>query len=161
MRDGASYLQRDAIRPDPGGRFALVAARFNQDIVDLLIKGCIEGFSANGIVADRVDLYWTPGAFELPTVCGRLARAGRHRGIIALGTVIRGETAHFEFVAGSAARGLVDVGVQTGVPTIFGVLTTETHQQALDRACEGEDNHGYQWACSAIDMANLVTELDR
>ena len=74
--------------------------------------------------------------------------------------MIRGETAHFDFVAGSAARGLVDVGTQTGVPTIFGVLTTETHQQALDRACEGEENHGFQWACSALDMANLVNELD-
>jgi len=159
MRDGASHLSLDGVRPDPGGRFALVAARFNQDIVDRLIQGCMEGFSANGVAADRVDVYWTPGAFELPTVCGRIARAGGHQAVIALGAVIRGETAHFEFVAGSAARGLVDVGTQTGVPTIFGVLTTETHAQALDRACEGESNHGYQWACSALDMALLVREL--
>lgn len=160
MRDGASHLQNDGVRPDPGGRFALVAARFNQDIVDRLIHGCMEGFAANGIAADRVDLYWTPGAFELPTICGRLARAGGHRAIIGLGTVIRGETAHFDFVAGSAAQGLVEVGTRTGVPTIFGVLTTETRDQALDRACDGEENHGYQWACSALDMASLVNELE-
>ena len=71
MRDGASHLQNDSVRPDPGGRFALVMTRFNQDIVDRLIHGCMEGFAANGIAADRVDLYWTPGAFELPTICGR------------------------------------------------------------------------------------------
>ena len=142
---------------DPGGRFAIVASRFNAFVVERMVEGCVEGFRSHGIDPEgRLDVVWVPGAFEIPTVCAHLARAGGHAAIVAIGAVIRGETAHFEHVAGAAAQGVSAVSIETGVPCIFGVLTTETVEQAEERADPDRENHGYHAACAAIEMAGLV-----
>lgn len=142
---------------DPGGRFAIVASRFNAFVVEQMVEGCVEGFRSHGIDPDeRLDVIWVPGAFEIPTMCAHLARAGGLRAIVAIGAVIRGETAHFEYVAGAAAQGVSAVSLETGVPCIFGVLTTETVEQAIERADPERENHGYHAACAAIEMASLV-----
>ena len=147
---------------DPGGRFAIVASRFNAFVVERMVEGCVEGFRRHGIDPDaRLDVIWVPGAFEIPTVCAQLARGGDHASIIAIGAVIRGETAHFEHVAGAAAQGVSAVSIETGVPCIFGVLTTETVEQAIERADPEREDHGYHAACAAIEMAGLMGRWGR
>jgi 6,7-dimethyl-8-ribityllumazine synthase len=154
--------ERPAVkRVDPGGRFVIVASRFNAFVVELMVQGCVEGFRSHGIDPEtRVDVMWVPGAFEIPTLCGHLARRGQHASIVAIGAVIRGETAHFEYVAGAAARGVASVSRKTGVPCIFGVLTTETVEQAMERADPKRENHGYHAACAAIEMATLLNQWE-
>ncbi|HQY88070.1 MAG TPA: 6,7-dimethyl-8-ribityllumazine synthase, partial [Tepidisphaeraceae bacterium] len=122
----------DRLHPDV--RIAIIAARFNADIVDRLLEGCLARFKELGLDESRIDIHRVPGAFELPVACKWLASGRRFNAVIALGCVIRGDTPHFDFVAGEAARGISNVAIETMVPVIFGVLTTETHQQALDRS---------------------------
>jgi 6,7-dimethyl-8-ribityllumazine synthase len=145
---------------DPGGRFAMVAARFNDFITDRLIAGCEGAFAAHGIdPAERLDLIWVPGAFELPLACQRAAKSGQYAGVIALGAVIRGSTPHFDYVAGEAAKGVSRVSIDTGVPVIFGVLTTESIEQAIERAGTKAGNNGYKAGCAAIEMVSLLQQL--
>ena len=117
-----------------GRRFALVAAQFNEIVTGKLVEGALAAFRSHGIADDDLTAVWVPGAFELPLVARRLALSGRYDAVVCLGAVIRGETPHFEFVAGECARGLADAARDTGLPVLFGVLTTETMAQALDRA---------------------------
>jgi 6,7-dimethyl-8-ribityllumazine synthase len=147
---------------DPGGRFAIVAGRFNDFVVRPLVGGCEDAFARHGIdPATRIDLVWTPGAYEIPLVCQKLASSGKYAAIVALGAVIRGSTPHFDYVAGEVAKGVAHAGLHTGVPVIFGVLTTDTIEQAIERAGTKAGNNGWKAAMSAIEMASLFKNLAR
>ena len=143
----------------PAGRFALVAARFNQSVVDHLVEGAKEGFKSNKVAEESIDLIWVPGSFEIPMVAKRLAATGKYAAVVCLGAVIRGDTDHYEYVAGEAARGVAEASMTTGVPVIFGILTCATEEQALDRAGGKEGNKGYDAALAAIEMVNLLQQL--
>lgn len=142
-----------------GKRFAIVAGRFNEYIVDSLVKGAIDALSRNGVDAGSVRLVQVPGCFELPLVCRKLARSGDYDGIIALGVVIRGATAHFEYVAGTCANGLARVSLDEDLPIAFGVLTTDTIEQAIERAGTKAGNKGADAAMTVLEMSNLLEQL--
>jgi 6,7-dimethyl-8-ribityllumazine synthase len=142
------------------GRFAIVVARFNGLITERLLAGAWEAFGLHGVEAEQVDIAYVPGSFEIPLVARRLAQTGRYAAIICLGAVVRGETAHFEHVAGQAAAGVARTGYECGLPVIFGVLTTNTVEQALDRAGVKSGNAGYQAVVDAIEMADLLRQID-
>jgi 6,7-dimethyl-8-ribityllumazine synthase len=143
----------------PTGRFALVAARFNDAIVDRLVAGAQAGLKQHGVPDDAIDLIHVPGSFEIPLVAQRLAASGQYAAVIGLGAVIRGETDHYDYVAGAAATGLAQAALSTGVPVIFGVLTCDTVQQALNRAGPQSGNKGFDAALAAIEMVNLLQKL--
>jgi len=143
----------------PTGRFAILAARFNQNVVDLLVDGAKEGFASQGVSEESLDLIWVPGSFEIPLVAKRLAASTKYSAVVCLGAVIRGDTDHYEFIAGEAARGVMEASLATGVPVIFGILTCATEEQALDRAGGKEGNKGYDAALVAIEMADLLQKL--
>ena len=144
-----------------GRRIAIAASRFNRLVTDPLVAGAAEELRRHGVAPDRVDLAWVPGSFELPLAVARLAATGRYAGIVALGAVIRGQTPHFDYVAGEAAGGLAAVARATGVPVAFGVLTTDTMEQALDRAGGKAGNKGAEAARTALEMASLLEEIDK
>src|SRR5687768_18355229 len=140
-------------------RIAIAAARFNAEIVDELLAGCLRRLGELGVGEDRVDVVRVPGAFELPVTAAAFARASRHAAVICLGAVVRGETPHFDYVAGEAARGIQDVALQTGIPVIFGVLTTNTQEQALDRIGGKHGHAGERAAEAAIEMIALLGSI--
>jgi 6,7-dimethyl-8-ribityllumazine synthase len=144
----------------PGGRFAIVVARFNEVITDRLLAGACDAFERHGIDSDSVDIAYVPGSFEIPLVARRLAESRRYAAIVCLGAVIRGETAHFEHVAGQAAAGVARTSYESGLPVIFGVLTTNTVEQALDRAGIKSGNTGYRAALDAIEMVDLLAQIE-
>ena len=144
-----------------GTRFAIVASRFNEMIVDALVEGARACLAKHGLADEDIELAWTPGAFELPLVARRLATTGEFDGVICLGAVIRGGTPHFDYVAGEAARGIADAARDTGVPVIFGVLTTDSLEQARDRAGGKHGNKGWDAAMAAIEMASLLGSLPK
>ncbi len=141
-------------------RFAIVASRFNEFIVESLIRGAIETLQRHGASEKQIELIRVPGAFEMPLTVKRLLAARRHDAVIALGAVIRGATPHFQYVAGECASGLSRVALETGVPIAFGVLTTDTMEQAVERAGAKSGNKGAQAAVTAIEMANLLRRLE-
>ncbi len=143
----------------PVGRFAIVAGRFNQLIVERLVAGSQDGLRRHGVKDEDIDLVWVPGSFEIPLVAQRLATSKKYAAVICLGAVIRGDTTHYDHVAGSATSGVAQAGLSTGVPVIFGVLTCETVEQALDRAGVKAGNKGFDAALAAIEMANLLRLL--
>jgi len=155
-RVGASHVG-DAAAAD--ARVALVCAKFNGGITERLLQGALAGLEANGTKAATASVTWVPGAFELPLAAARLAESGTVEAVVALGAVIRGETAHFDFVAGECASGLARAALDTGVPVVFGVLTTDTVDQALARCRDGEANKGYEAAVTALEMADLLRKL--
>jgi 6,7-dimethyl-8-ribityllumazine synthase len=140
-------------------RVAVVASRFNRFIVDQLVEGARDALSRRGVPAGDQLLVWVPGAFELPLMAGRLAASGRFDAVIALGAVIRGGTPHFEDVAGSCADGLGRVALDHDLPVIFGVLTTDDIEQALERAGTGDGNKGFDAAMTALDMIDTLQAL--
>ena len=142
-----------------GKKFAVIVARFNEFINVKLLSGAIENLSRHGVADDDITVVWTPGAFEIPVVAKKLAESGNHDAVIALGCVIRGATAHFDYVAGEAAKGVGQASIQTGVPIIFGVLTTDTIEQAIERAGTKAGNKGADAALAAIEMASLMEKL--
>jgi 6,7-dimethyl-8-ribityllumazine synthase len=144
----------------PAGRFAVVASRFNALVTSALWVGCRDAFARHGVPEDRLDLVWVPGSFEIPLTARKLAHTGRYSAVICLGCVIRGETDHYDHVAGQAASGVLQAGLGTGVPVIFGILTTETVEQALNRAGLKAGNKGADAALAAIEMVNLLQKLD-
>jgi 6,7-dimethyl-8-ribityllumazine synthase len=143
----------------PAGRFAVVAARFNSLVSEALWAGCRDAFVRHGVSEDRLDLVWVPGSFEIPLVARKLAESGRYEAVVCVGCVIRGETGHYDHVAGQAAAGVMQAGLATGVPVIFGVLTTENVEQALDRAGLKAGNKGSDAARAAIEMVNLLKRI--
>lgn len=137
---------------------AVVAGRFNEHITSRLVDGAAKTLAARG-VTEAVSVYWVPGAFEIPLVAKRLAASGTVDAIICLGAVVRGETAHFEYVAGPCASGVAAAALDTGIPIVFGVLTTDDEEQALDRAGGREGNKGSEAALTAIEMVHLLRSL--
>jgi 6,7-dimethyl-8-ribityllumazine synthase len=142
-----------------GRRVAIVAARFNDFIVASLLKGAIEAWEARGGAPQDLMVARVPGAFELPVTVKRLAASGRYHAVVALGCVIRGDTPHFEYVAGECSRGLQLASLETGVPVAFGVLTVNTGEQALERAATGGENKGAEAMLTALEMAALLGRL--
>ena len=140
-------------------RFAIVAARFNAPIVDELLAGCVRRLNQLGIGDDRISIHRVPGAFELPLAAKALARTKRFAAVVCVGAVVRGDTPHFEYVAGECARGIAQVSLSENLPIIFGVLTTNTEQQALDRIGGSHGHAGERAAEAAIEMAALLEEI--
>jgi 6,7-dimethyl-8-ribityllumazine synthase len=150
------------VRGQPRGaeaRVAVVASRFHEAVTTRLVEGARAGLAHHGVADDGVTIVWVPGAFEIPMVAHVLATSGRFDAIVCLGAVIRGETAHFDLVAGEAARGVAEVSRTTGVPCIFEILATETLAQAESRAGGAHGNKGWEAATAALEMASVVTDL--
>ncbi|HFQ92319.1 MAG TPA: 6,7-dimethyl-8-ribityllumazine synthase [Chromatiales bacterium] len=141
-------------------RIAIVASRFNSSIVDQLLSGALEALARHQLDARAIDVYQVPGAFELPLIAKRIARQRKHDAIIALGAVIRGDTPHFEYVAGCCAQGLSEVALQMEIPVAFGVLTVDTLEQAAERCGGKAGNKGAEAALTAIEMISLLRGLD-
>jgi 6,7-dimethyl-8-ribityllumazine synthase len=144
-----------------GIRVAIACSRFNGLITERLLAGAKDGLVRHGVDAESITVVWVPGAFELPLVAGRLAGCGEYDTVIALGAVVRGATGHYEHVAGQCAAGLQRAQLDTGVPVIFGVLTTESIEQAIERAGTKAGNKGYEAAESAIEMVDLLRQLPK
>jgi 6,7-dimethyl-8-ribityllumazine synthase len=142
-----------------GLRFAIVVSRFNSFITERLLAGALDALTRTGADADAIDVIKVPGSWEVPLVAGEVAKQRRHDALICLSCVIRGETPHFDYVAGQAAKGIAQVAAETGVPVAFGVLTTNTLEQAIDRAGAKGGNKGFDAAMTAIEMANLLRKL--
>ncbi len=142
-----------------GRRFAIVASRFNEMIGRRLLDGALDALRRHGVADEQVAVAWVPGAFEIPLVAKRLAATGRYDGVICLGAVIRGATPHFDYVAGNVAAGVAAAARETGVPVIFGVLTTDTIEQAVERSGTKAGNNGFSAAVAAVEMANLLAAI--
>ena len=143
-----------------GQRFAVIAARFNASVVEPLVQGALDALRQHGAAERQLEIVRVPGAFEIPLGARKLALTRRYAALIALGAVVRGETPHFDFVAGECASGLARISTDTGVPIAFGVLTTDTMEQALDRAGGKAGNKGADAALAALEMANILRRLD-
>jgi 6,7-dimethyl-8-ribityllumazine synthase len=142
-----------------GLKFAVVVSRFNSFITERLLAGAMDALTRTGASPDSIDVIKVPGSWEVPLVAGELARQHRYDALICLSAVIRGETPHFDYVAGEAAKGVAHVAAETGVPVAFGVLTTNTLEQAIDRAGAKGGNKGFDAAMTAVEMANLMRTL--
>jgi 6,7-dimethyl-8-ribityllumazine synthase len=142
-------------------RIALVASRFNEAVVERLVAGAVDALARHGADPAGLELVRVPGAYDLPPVVRRIAASGRYDAVVALGAVIRGETPHFDYVAGECAAGLARIADETGVPVAFGVLTTDTEEQAFERAGGAEGNRGADAARAAIELAHLMRKLER
>lgn len=141
-------------------KVAIVAARFNEFITSKLIGGAMDGLSRHGINEDDVTLAWVPGAFEIPLIASKLAKSGKYDAVICLGAVIRGSTSHYDYVCAEVSKGIAQVSLQSQVPVLFGVLTTDTIEQAIERAGTKAGNKGYDCALSAVEMVNLIREVE-
>ena len=141
-------------------RFAILAARFNDFVVEPLMRGALDALRRHGVADKQVDIVRVPGAFDIPIVARKLALSQRYAALIALGAVIRGQTPHFDYVAGECAGGIARIALESGVPIAFGVLTTDTAEQAVDRAGGKAGNKGADAALVALEMANLLRRLD-
>jgi len=143
----------------PPGRFAIVASKFNHEIVERLVRGAMDALTRNDVAPDAVDVAWVPGAFELPLVAQRMAASKAYLAVLCLGAVIRGDTDHYVYVCSAATDGILQAGLSTGVPVLFGVLTCDTDEQALDRSGGKAGNKGADVAVAAIEMVNLLKQL--
>ncbi len=142
-----------------GTKFGIAVSRFNEFISGKLLEGCLDALLRHGARDEDITVAWAPGSFELPVVARRMAESEKYDAVITLGAVIRGGTPHFEYVAGEAAKGISQVALQTGVPVIFGVLTTHTIEEAIERAGTKAGNKGFDAGVSAIEMVNLMGQL--
>ncbi len=156
-RDGANHIEGNLSAA--GRSFGIVASRFNDFIVRALLDGALDAVGRHGGDLGSVDVVWVPGSYEIPVAARQLALSGRYDAVICLGAVIRGATAHFEYVAGGVASGVSAVALETGVPVIFGVITTETIEQAIERAGTKLGNKGFEAATAAIEMADLMPRI--
>jgi 6,7-dimethyl-8-ribityllumazine synthase len=141
-------------------RLLIVAARFNEIVVEPLVRGALDAFKRHGVAERQIDIVRVPGAFDIPVVVKKLAHAKRYDAIVTLGAVVRGQTPHFDYVAGECAGGISRIALESGIPIAFGVLTTDTMEQAMDRAGGKAGNKGADCALVAIEMANLLRRLD-
>lgn len=140
-------------------RVGIVAARFNEFIVSKLISGCEDTLLRHGVAAEEIELAWVPGAFEIPLVASHMAKSGKYDAIIALGAVIRGSTTHYDYVCSEVSKGIANVSLHSDIPVLFGVLTTENIEQAIERAGSKAGNKGSECAAAAIEMVNLLRTL--
>ena len=142
-----------------GMKVAIVASRFNEFIVSKLIEGARDGLLRHDVAEENITLAWVPGAFEIPVVAKKLAESGKYDAVICVGAVIRGATTHYDYVCAEVSKGIATVSMQTGVPVMFGILTTDTIQQAMERAGTKAGNKGYDCALGAIEMVNLIKQI--
>jgi 6,7-dimethyl-8-ribityllumazine synthase len=156
-----TYTEYEGKSDAAGMRLAIVAGRFNGDVTKLLLDGALHELADRGLEPDAVPVIWVPGAFEIPLLAKRLAKSGERDAVICLGAVIRGDTPHFDFVAGECASGISRVALDTGVPVAFGVLTTDDLDQALARAGGAEGNKGAESAATAVEMVDLLRQLGK
>jgi len=157
---GATVIEGGLVVPE-GTRFAIVASRFNHFIVDRLVEGALDAIARHGGALEQVSIVRVPGAWEMPTVAARIARKKGVDAVIAVGAVIRGSTPHFDYVAAEVSKGLAAVSLDTGLPVAFGVLTTDSIEQAIERAGTKSGNKGWEAAMSAIEMVSLGAALDK
>ena len=145
---------------DNGTRVGIVAARFNEFIVSKLIGGAHDGLVRHGVSEENIDLAWVPGAFEIPLIASKMAKSGKYDAVICLGAVIRGATSHYDYVCSEVSKGIASVSLTSDIPVMFGVLTTDNIEQAIERAGTKAGNKGYDCALGAIEMVNLVRQLE-
>ena len=141
-------------------KVAIVAARFNEFITSKLLSGAMDGLLRHGVQEADIHLAWVPGAFEIPLVAAKLANSGKYDAVICLGAVIRGSTSHYDYVCAEVSKGIATVSLQAQIPVLFGVLTTDTIEQAIERAGTKAGNKGYDCALSAVEMVNLIREIE-
>ena len=144
-----------------GLKVGIVAARFNEFIVGKLVGGAQDALLRHGVCDEDVDIAWVPGAFEIPLVAKKMALSGKYDMVLCLGAVIRGSTSHYDLVCKECAKGVAQVGLEAGIPVLFGVVTTDNIEQAIERAGTKAGNKGYDVACSGIEMANLLRQLEK
>ncbi len=137
-------------------KIGIVVGRFNEFIGSKLLSGAMDGLVRHGVKEEDVDVAWVPGAFEIPLICKKMAESGRYDAVIALGAVIKGSTTHYDYVCAEVSKGIAQVSLSAGIPVMFGVLTTDTIQKAIERAGTKSGNKGYDCALSAIEMVNLI-----
>ena len=142
-----------------GIKVGIVVGRFNSFIGTRLLDGAVDGLVRHGVAEDDIDVAWVPGAFEIPLITKKMAMSGKYDAVITLGAVIRGSTSHYDYVCSEVSKGVAAVGLESGIPVLFGVLTTDTIEQAIDRAGTKSGNKGYDCALSAIEMVNLIKNL--
>lgn len=142
-----------------GLKYGIVVGRFNEFIGGKLLSGALDALKRHGVEENEIEVAWVPGAFEIPLIAQKMAESGKYDAVITLGAVIRGSTPHFDYVCNEAAKGVAAVALKTGVPTIFGVLTTDSIEQAIERAGTKAGNKGWEAATTAIEMANLVSQF--
>ena len=143
-----------------GIKVGIVCARFNEFIVSKLLSGCEDTLLRHGVQAEDIAVAWVPGAFEIPLIASKMAKSGKYDAVICLGAVIRGSTTHYDYVCNEVSKGVAQVGMTTGVPTIFSVVTTENIEQAIERAGTKAGNKGVDGAMAAMEMANLLKKID-
>ena len=143
-----------------GIRVGIVAARFNEFITSKLLSGAMDGLVRHDVQEEDIHVAWVPGAFEIPLIASKMAGSGKYDAVICLGAVIRGSTSHYDYVCNEVSKGIAAVGLDSGIPVLFGVLTTENIEQAIERAGTKAGNKGYDCALSAIEMVNLIREIE-
>lgn len=158
MNKTINVLEGTLVAPQ-GARVGIVCARFNEVIVNKLLGGAVDGLERHGVEAENITAAWVPGAFEIPAAAKRMAESGRYDAVIALGCVIRGQTSHYDYVCNEVSKGVAQISLATGVPVLFGVVTTENLEQAIARAGSKSGNKGYDSALSAVEMINLMRQL--
>lgn len=142
-------------------KVGIVAARFNEFITSKLLSGAMDALLRHDVQEENVDVAWVPGAFEIPLIAGKMANSGKYDAVICLGAVIRGSTTHYDYVCSEVSKGIASVSLKSGVPVMFGVVTTENIEQAIERAGTKAGNKGYDCAVGAIEMVNLIRELEK
>ena len=151
-------LEGKVVAPE-GMKAGIVASRFNEIIVNKLLAGAVDGLVRHGVEESNITAAWVPGAFEISVGASRMAQSGKFDAVICVGAVIRGDTSHYDYVCSEVSKGIAQVGLQTGIPVLFGVITTENIEQAIARAGSKAGNKGYDCALSAIEMVNLLGQL--
>ena len=142
-------------------KVGIVAARFNEFITNKLLGGALDGLTRHDVREEDIEVAWVPGAFEIPLIAAKMAKSGKYDAVICLGAVIRGSTSHYDYVCNEVSKGIASVSLETGVPVLFGVLTTENIEQAIERAGTKAGNKGYDCALSAVEMVNLIREMEK
>ncbi|MDE6635475.1 MAG: 6,7-dimethyl-8-ribityllumazine synthase [Lachnospiraceae bacterium] len=151
-------LEGKVVAPE-GMKVGIIASRFNEIIVNKLLGGAVDGLVRHGVDEDNITAAWVPGAFEIPVVAAHMAKSGKYDAVICVGAVIRGDTSHYDYVCNEVSKGIAQAGMATGVPVLFGILTTENIEQAIARAGSKAGNKGYDCALSAIEMVNLMNQM--
>ena len=141
-------------------KVGIVASRFNEFITSKLVSGALDGLTRHDIKEEDIDIAWVPGAFEIPLIASKMANSRKYDAVICVGAVIRGSTSHYDYVCNEVSKGIAQVSLSSGIPVLFGVLTTENIEQAIERAGTKAGNKGYDTACSAIEMVNLIRSLE-
>ena len=154
-----NLIEGKVIAPE-GMRVGIVASRFNSFIVEKLLEGAVDGLVRHGVEEKNIDACWVPGAFEIPLIASKMAKSGKYDAVICLGAVIRGSTSHYDYVCSEVSKGIASVSLSSDIPVMFGVLTTENIEQAIERAGTKAGNKGYDCALGAIEMVNLIRQIE-